>query len=144
MPDLQCIGSDWLFAPYLSARLAAGASLFRWGGLAGRRGPALHQSAGHLQDLGSSLSWLTRDGGACQVFSGWPMAGHWWRWHSAWASGGWPPFPALLFLILCRGRNVELGAPSGALCALAVFPRAVRSRLQDLSPYALLNKSLME
>lgn len=79
--------------------------------------------------------------------------------------------PALLFVILRRGRNVDLGGslwwfvylaglsliawlgtPTArpflpplhqlavaALFALAVFPLAVRSRLLDPSPYAMLD-----
>jgi amino acid transporter len=133
MPDLQrrlslfslvmavvtsTIGSGWLFAPYLSAQLAAGASLLSWllGGLmsflialvfaelgalvsssgalaqipllthgraAGFLGgwaswlgyvaiPAIEVLA-TVQYLGSSLPWLTRDGGAGQVLSGWGL-----------------------------------------------------------------------
>ena len=113
------IGSGWLFAPYLSARLAAGASLLSWlfggvmallialvfaelGALVSSSG-ALAQipllthgrAAGFLggwttwlgyvalpsieviatvQYLGSSLPWLTSDGGAGQVLSGWGIA----------------------------------------------------------------------
>lgn len=134
MPDLQrrlslfslvmavvtsTIGSGWLFAPYLSARLAAGASLLSWlfGGvmafliaLVFAELGALVSSSGALaqipllthgrasgflggwsawlgyvalpsievlatvQYLGSSLPWLTSDGGAGQVLSGWGIA----------------------------------------------------------------------
>jgi amino acid transporter len=113
------IGSGWLFAPYISARLAAGGSLLSWllgggmsflialvfaelGALVSTSG-ALAQipllthgrAAGFLggwaawlgyvalpaievlatvQYLGSSLPWLTNDGGAGQVLSGWGIA----------------------------------------------------------------------